>query len=241
MNKRPFWVRSASSEGAEARTPGWTIKTLKGNYPGFMGVVSAYYSALSRAQTPHDMHSHAEEEILVVLSGELAVLTAERHTRIGPGSFFYVPPGAVHTIQSVGLGSTDFLVFKWTSQSAAHTRPEATVFLFGADALGPWTQDAGIHRQRVCKDQPLANGGRLVAEAICLAPRTGYPAHSHDHDLMLILLRGQMHALGHTTSAPAIIYYPAGTVHGLAPLNPDPIDMLAFEFHRPSSTSPASA
>ena len=70
----------------------------------------------------------------------------------------------------------------------------------------------------MCENQPLANGGRLVVDAIRLTPQTGFPLHSHEHDLMLVLLRGQMHGLGHITSAPAVIYYPAGTPHGLEPL-----------------------
>ncbi len=241
MNKRRFWIRSASPEWAEGMTSPWTIKTLMGNYPGYMGQISAYHSVLSAGHMPHEINAHDEEELIVILSGELDVLTPERSHRIVPGGFAHLPPRDLHAVRSAGPESTGFLVFKWTWQNAAHTRPDATPFLFDGDELASRVDQDGIHRRRVCESQPLANGGRLVAETIRLAPQVGYPAHSHDHDLMLILLRGHMHALGHLTCAPAIVYYPAGTPHGLAPLSPDPIEMIAFEFHRPSLTHSTSA
>lgn len=241
MIKRRFWVRSASPQLAEGMTSGWTIKGLMGNYPGYMGQISAYHSVLSAGHMPHEINAHDEEELIVMLSGRLDVLTPARSHRIGPGGFVHLPPRDLHAVRSAGPESTGFLVFKWTWQNAARTRPEATPFLFDGDGFDRLTDQGGIQRRRVCESQPLANGGRLVVETIRLAPHVGYSAHSHDHDLMLILLRGHMHALGHITCGPAIVYYPAGTPHGLAPLSPDPIEMIAFEFHRPPLTHPSSA
>lgn len=236
MTRRPFWVRSVSAGPVVGEASNWIIRTLVKDRPAAMGSFSAYLSLLAAGHIPHGMHAHDEEEIIVLLLGHLDVHTPHLSRRIGPGSFFFHSPGDEHTHRSVGPESAVFLVFKWRSwEFAANTQPEAALPLFDADDLKAWPDRAGIHRQRVCEGLSLANGGMLVADAIRIAPRTGYPAHSHDHDLMLILLRGQMNALGHVTSAPAVVYYPAGTPHALSALRQDPIDMLAFEFHQPSS------
>jgi quercetin dioxygenase-like cupin family protein len=212
------------------------VKTLIAHYPGHMGALSAYYSILSAGHVPHEIHAHDEEEIIVLLSGKLDVLTPTRSYRIGPGSFIFHPPGDRHSIRSVGPAAAAFFIFKWTWENAARTRTGATLLLHNAAEARPRADQAGMQRRRVCEDRPLAQGGRLVADAIHIAPRAGYPAHSHEHDLLLVLLHGRLHGLGHVASAPAAIYYPAGTLHGCACVSADPIDMLAFEFHAPPRT-----
>ena len=234
MMKRPFWVRSAPPQWSEGLTPPWMIKGLIGNYPGHMGKLSAFVSALDAGHVPHEIEDHDAEEIIVNLSGELDVVSSEPTRRLGPGGFFHVPPRARHAVRAAGPESAVFLIFKWTWQNRSGTTPEAKMFLVDGPGFHGVADEGGISRRRVCENQPLANGGRLVVETIRLAPQTGFPADTHEHDLMLVLLRGQMHGLGHVTAAPAVIYYPAGTAHGLMPLSPDSIEMIAFEFHPPS-------
>ena len=123
-------------------------------------------------------------------------------------------PGGWSGIRGVSL------MFKWTWQNVVERARGQDVFLLTGLGFMAWPTKAVSHRRRVCENQPLANGGRLVVEAIRLTPQTGFPAHTHEHDLMLVLLRGQMHGLGHVTAAPAVIYYPAGTAHGLSAAQP---------------------
>ncbi len=66
-----------------------------------------------------------------------------------------------------------------------------------------------------------------------MVPKTGYPVHSHDYDLLLVLTHGRLEGLGHLSEAPAVIYYPAGTPHGAAPTGVELTRMIAFEFHPP--------
>jgi quercetin dioxygenase-like cupin family protein len=234
MSKRYFWIRSASPRWSEGLTPPWMIQGLIGDYPGYMGRMSVFVSALESRHIPHPLETHDQEEMLVNLSGGLDLLAGERTHRLGPGGFVHVPPGVRHRVQAVGPEPSEFLVFKWTWQNVLGANPNATTFVLEGHGLDRADDQAGIYRRRVCENQPLANGGRMVIETFRVPPQTGYPLHSHDHDLMFVLLGGQMHGLGHTTSAPAVIYYPAGTMHGLQPVNQDPIEMIAFEFHRPS-------
>jgi mannose-6-phosphate isomerase-like protein (cupin superfamily) len=237
MMERRFWVRSLSSELAADATSPWTIRGLIEKYPGAMGRMSAFHMALVAGHQPHPIQVHDEEELLINLSGELELLTPERTHRMGPGGFAFLPPGDPHMARAVGPEFAVFLVLKWTWQNP-QARPVARTLVLHGHEFDRVTDQGGIYRRRMCEDQPLANGGRLVVEAIRMMPRTGFPVHVHDdHDLMLVLLRGQMHGLGHVTSAPAVIYYSAKTPHGLEPLNPDVVEMIAFEFHSREESS----
>lgn len=48
-------------------------------------------------------HTHQdEEEILYILSGEGAIITAEKETRLGPGAAVFIPAGLSHRIRADG-------------------------------------------------------------------------------------------------------------------------------------------
>lgn len=230
MMNRLFWIRSAPTP--DPVEPELTIRTLKSNYPGPMGAISAYTAILRASANSHEIHSHREEEQIVVLSGELDAILGDETHRLGPGGFCHFPPGSRHAVRSAGPGDTAFLVFKWTWQSTSGSPAKTIPVFFTAKELEPWTEQPGIQRHRICQDQSLANGATLTAEFIRVGANSGYPEHTHEHDLMLILLRGQLHGFHPPTSAPAIIYYPAKTPHMMAPLHPEPTEMIALEFHR---------
>jgi mannose-6-phosphate isomerase-like protein (cupin superfamily) len=232
MGQTRFWVRSIPTITAAEQTSDWEIETLLKDYPGIMGTISAYYSVLRPGCIPHEIHSHHEEEIMVLLSGHLDIISPSTRLRVGPGSFLHHPPGDRHTIQSVGIESAAFLVFKWKWEKPNQTQPEANFFCFNADKLAPWDEQKSIQCQQACPSQPLANDGRLGVNFCRILPQSGYPAHKHEHDLIVILLSGQLHGMGHTNSAPAFIYYPAGTIHGMSPNNSDVVNILEFQFHR---------
>ncbi|MDS3861608.1 cupin domain-containing protein [Thermosynechococcaceae cyanobacterium BACA0444] len=231
-NKLSYWVRSVPPVPLSHLESSWGIKPLYQDYPGLMGTLSTYYSVLAPGHIPHEIHTHDDEEIIVLLAGELDILAPDHRVPIGPGSFFHHPPHDPHTIEAVGSEVACFLVFKWKSELKPQTSETAEFFLFNAQDLPPWDQQKGFQLQVLCENQPLTNGGTLKVGLIHLAPNQGYPPHSHDHDLMLVLLHGEMKALGHNTNAPAVIYYPARTLHALAPVSPAPITIIEFEFHR---------
>jgi quercetin dioxygenase-like cupin family protein len=232
MNNRLFWIRSAPPPAPDPAGPEITIQTLKSNYPGFMGAISAYTAILRAGISPHEMHTHREEEQIVVVSGELEATVEDETHRLGPGGFCHIPSGLPHEVRSAGSLPTEFLVFKWNWEGPSASRATAVPIFFTGKALVARNEQPGIQRHRICQDNALANGATLTAEFIQIAAHSGYPDHAHDHDLMLILLRGQLHGLHPAASAPAIIYYPAKTPHMMAPLHSEPTEMIALEFHR---------
>ncbi len=240
MRRPPFWVMTLTDTYVDEPANGWEINGLLKGFRGVMGNVDVYVSRLGVNQMPHEIHSHAEEEIIILLSGHLDILSPSGRVGLGPGSFFHHPPKDSHTIQSMGPETACFVILKWSWDAPLQDYAKAKTLIYNASTWQPATDCPGIQRHRISDHQPLGNGGRLACESIRIAPETGYPAHAHDHDLMLILLSGRVSGLGHHTKAPAIIYYPAGTPHALATICPEPIDLLAFEFHPPTYRLSAS-
>jgi hypothetical protein len=91
MNKRPFWVRSATPEGATPLDSGLAARTLMWQYPGCMGALSVFHLTLTEGYSPHDLHVHPFEQMVVVLSGRLDLRSSEGDHPLGPRSAFRVP------------------------------------------------------------------------------------------------------------------------------------------------------
>ena len=51
------------------------------------------------ARKPDPPHSHPQEQISYVVSGELIVFIGDEQTRLGPGDMFTVPPNIPHSIR----------------------------------------------------------------------------------------------------------------------------------------------
>lgn len=236
MGNSRFWVRSIPTLNAEERASNLTVKTVMKDYPGAMGRLSVYYLVLRPGTIPHEIHAHDEEEIFVLLSGHLDIISPANRLRVEPGSFFHHPPGDLHTIESVGSEAAAFLAFRWTWEKSNQTQPQANFFWFDANKLATWDDRTGIQRQQVCDRQPLANGGELVVHYCHVLPKSPCRPHQDPHDVILVLLSGQFYGMGHTNSAPAVIYYPAGITHAIFPNHSDPIEMLEFDFHRPHAS-----
>lgn len=237
MEQRHFWARSIPPR-QDLDGTGWTIKPLIRESPGFMGSLSIYYSTLAPGVIPHDIHQHPQEEIEVLLSGELEVVTPGQSTRIGPGSFHYQPAGHPHTIRGVGDESARFILMRWRPSPPEGTVTPSGSLVFDAATMAPWGQRPGIQQQQLSPPLTLANGTRLIVYANHWPAQTGYPVHADPFDVLAILLRGRLSGIAHDTRAPAVIFYPAGVAHGVAPVEDGPSLALYFQFYpcQPDST-----
>jgi len=241
--RRPFWTRSAATDMAMTREDGWSYRVLKHGFPGCMGTLGAYVLTLDPGCVPHPVHNHGEEEILIPLAGAVDVLQSGPDViRLSPGTLLFHPTGHQHTHRGASAQPAEFVVLKWSVPGLTAVPPDNVAFFAETDT-GPeaWVERGGIRRRRVWERVPLAAGGHCEAEVIEMSPETGYPVHSHEHDLCLVLTQGRLAGLGHLSVAPAVIYYPAGTPHGAAPTNPEPLRMIAIEFHRPDARTSGQA
>jgi mannose-6-phosphate isomerase-like protein (cupin superfamily) len=74
---------------------------------------------LKPGEEPHPIHTHADEEVLIVTSGKGEIFCDGHKTNIGPGSVMYTNPNAPHGIKNTG---TDVLTFYWVKWVGVETR-----------------------------------------------------------------------------------------------------------------------
>ncbi|WP_176730414.1 cupin domain-containing protein [Devosia insulae] len=202
--------------------------------------IEGHSSILAPGGSPHPLHQHLEEEILVVVSGtaELHVaddaagtVNAER-VRMGAGDFAYYPARLFHTLSNAGDTPLLYTMLKWINAGKLPNRSAARrAFVKAGAAIGSAAPGIGA---------PLFEGRtrwlkRLQAHASTLAPGAGYAPHADRHDVAILLLSGSVETLGREVTAPALFYHPANTQHGIRATGTAPARYLAFELGgRPS-------
>lgn len=68
---------------------------------------------LQPGKSPHPPHSHVEEEVMIIESGQGEILCDGKTTRVGPGSVMYTTPNAPHGITNTGGEPLVFYYVKW--------------------------------------------------------------------------------------------------------------------------------
>ena len=155
-------------------------------------------------------------------------MEGSRREKIRPGSFVYYPPYQYHTIRNPGTSPVTFLTFKWRADPSGTRRPLATSIFHYGD-LAPIRQKP-IWSGRIFRD-PTAYLGTLSSHVTVLQPGTGYEPHVDPYDVAILLLSGTVETLKKTISAPTVIYYRAGELHGMRNVGREPSRDLVFEFH----------
>ena len=70
-------------------------------------------AVLDPGSTPHPPHRHAEEEFLIVASGDGEIYVEGKTTQVGPGAIMYVAGRTEHGIRNTGNVSMTFYWSKW--------------------------------------------------------------------------------------------------------------------------------
>jgi mannose-6-phosphate isomerase-like protein (cupin superfamily) len=71
---------------------------------------------LDPGKTPHAPHTHLEEEVMIVESGQGEIFCDGKTTRVGPGSVMFTTPNAPHGITNTGTTPLVFYFVKWAPQ-----------------------------------------------------------------------------------------------------------------------------
>jgi mannose-6-phosphate isomerase-like protein (cupin superfamily) len=87
-----------------------------GETTGTRNFVTGRFS-LDPGKEPHPPHTHVEEEILIVASGEGEIICDGKKTAVGPGSAMYTAPNVPHGIRNTGNSPLLFYFVKWTGMS----------------------------------------------------------------------------------------------------------------------------
>lgn len=214
---------------------GWVpYSQFKGATPSlsFMG---CHVSVLSPGHSPHPPHSHVEEEILIVISGEAEIVIAAsesdpapRRERLSRGQFSYYPAWQHHTLRNVSDTPVTYMMFKWTG-GPAPAADALTARTFDARSLFTRMADGAFSVDRLF-DAPTGWLERLHGHTTVLQPGGGYPPHSDGHDVAIVLFEGTIETLGARVSDAGVVYCARDTLHGMHNPGNVPARYLVFEF-----------
>jgi uncharacterized cupin superfamily protein len=203
--------------------------------------MSCHVSVLSAGHHPHPPHIHREEELLIVLDGEVEIELAEdpdstgsRRHSLKPGMFSYYPATQHHTIHNVGALPATYLMFKWHAGTRGSEAPlPASIFQYGAAA----TPNPKPMATKLLFQQATHCLGKLHAHLTILQPGGGYEPHADAYDVAIVLLSGEVETIGQRVTPLGIIYYSAGELHGMRNVGSAPATYLVFEFHSPAAVT----
>ncbi len=231
-------------------TKGWkSYHCFRGSTPN-LNTLSCHVSVLNTEKCPHPPHTHNEEEILLLLAGEVDLilpnapdLNKNQRMRLKPGEFAYYPSGFFHTLQTVSDDPATYLMFKWYS-SPTKTDTQLSFLHFSIfDSLKEHGTKGGFCTRRLLEG-PTACLERLQCHVSTLAPGAGYDPHIDAYDVAIIVLEGEVETLGKRVGPFGVIFYRGDEPHGIFNPSPHIAKYVVFEFQgnqsRVNSHLPAS-
>ena len=72
-----------------------------------------HVTTLNEGITSHEEHVHSNEEIILVIKGEVEESIDGTPHRMGPGSLILLTDNVSHGIKNVGKGQCEYFAFKW--------------------------------------------------------------------------------------------------------------------------------
>lgn len=202
-------------------------------------VLNCHVSALRQGKSPHRPHRHPEEEILLVLSGEIDLILQDRpfsqgvkRHRLKRGQFVYYPAGYAHTLEALSEEPANYIMLKWSSYPIRKT-PHMQFGIFstteGSSEVNKDTENG--FRTHLMFEERTAYLRKLHCHTSILAPLSGYDTHVDHYDVVIIILEGEVMTLGEKLRSNGVIYYAAGEPHGMKNLGETTARYLVFEFH----------
>jgi quercetin dioxygenase-like cupin family protein len=216
---------------------GWKPYSIFRGSTSDMRSLSCHVSVLTHGKCPHPPHTHDEEELLLLLAGEVdLILPTERgnngdhRKRLRAGQFVYYPSHFAHTLETVSAEPANYLMFKWCTG-----RTETDALLgFGQFDISDYFEDS--YAEDAFSTRPVFTGPtaylrRLHCHTSTLKPGAGYEPHIDSYDVAIIVLEGEIETLGERVAPHSVIFYPAGEPHGLRNPSESLAKYIVFEFH----------
>ena len=197
--------------------------------------LSCHVTTQAHGVSPHPPHSHKEEEILLLLTGEIDVVIPEadasrgdRRLQLQPGQLSYYPAFFAHTVETTSEESADYLVLRWFNRKRTFS-PAAKRFGIFDITFDETVMDA--FASRLVFKAPTRYLKRLRCHTTVVSPGRGQDSHIDDYEVVIALLQGELETLGETVGAHSVILYAAGEPHGMRNAGHGPTRFVVFEFH----------
>src|SRR5690606_29203572 len=131
-----------------------------------------------------------------------------------PGAFAYYPSGQYHTIENASAAPITYVMFKWRAVSEEQdAEPLGAGFFHFCHLTQP--PDNGRRGREVLLSKPTHQLSKLHAHLTHMPPGGGYSPHVDAHDVLILVLTGEIEVAGQATGPHGIIYCSAGHPHGL--------------------------
>ena len=210
-------------------------------YPAFNGrtinleMLACHSSVLSPGKCPHSPHNHKEEEILIMLCGEVDIIIQgmeekEQRRKLRQGQFVYYPADFKHTLENTGDVPANYLMFKWFNH-AKKDGPHLP-FTFIED-LNPLNYDKlkNAYTPKVNLEGRTLYCRKIQSHTSYMKPGGGYDKHIDRHDVAIIILEGEVVTNDQVAVPHDIIFYPAGILHDMYNMKDKLARYLVIEFH----------
>lgn len=97
-------------------------ETEKGGRRGIMEAptntlheLEMHITTLLEGEKSHDPHVHPDEEIILILQGEVEEMINGTPYRLGPGSLIFLSSMDPHGIRNIGEGACEYYAIRWTT------------------------------------------------------------------------------------------------------------------------------
>jgi uncharacterized cupin superfamily protein len=225
---------------------GWKVHSLFRGPTADVGNLSCHASALTHERSPHPPHAHDEEELLILLCGEVELTLPDRPDftnqdapRLTPGGLVYYPAGFAHSLKTTSPEPANYLMFKWLGDPS---RIESPLPFGRFDAFGETTasvEQPGF-QTRLVFEGATGSLRKLHCHASTLTPGEGYEPHVDAYDVAVVVFEGELETLGERARPHDVIFYRGGEAHGMRNRGDVTARYLVFEFHGSRSLSGAA-
>jgi quercetin dioxygenase-like cupin family protein len=216
---------------------GWKPYPLfNGNTVGLY-CLSCHTSVLVNNHCPHPPHTHNEEEILLLLGGEVDIILPQLQPaepnyrkRLKPGQLVYYPAQFAHTLQTVSQEPADYLMFRWLGE----LKKSGADLFFGYFDLFDILKGSNIKDgfwSKLVFEGTTGYLKKVHCHVSALSPGAGYGAHIDPYAVAIIVLEGEVKTLGQRAVPHNLIFYAPGEPHSMFNPGNKIARYVVFEFH----------
>jgi mannose-6-phosphate isomerase-like protein (cupin superfamily) len=216
---------------------GWKLHPIFKGFTSGLQNISCHASVLIPEHIPHPPHRHKEEELHLVLSGEINYIFTDEHDpngkqqiQVKSGQFIYSPSYFTHTLQTTSKEPANYLVFKWYSDSGKKDSALAFGQFSMYDPVEDLDVEEGFHPSLVFEGSTDCLK-KLQCHTSTLTPGSGYDPHIDTYDVVIIILEGEVETLDKRVGPYDVIFYSAGEPHGIFNPSGEIAKYIVFEFH----------
>ena len=204
-------------------TPNGERRNVANNPTPTLAVFECHITTLNPGRASHQPHRHAQEELILVKDGTLAVHINGKTQIAGPGSVFFFASNDAHAVRNVGDTRATYWVINLatptTHTPAAQNRsPTRLSGVFDWAKLPVQSTKTG-ERRDVLKGSTVTMASLSCHATTVNAGHAAHAAHRHPDDEIVVVKEGTIEATinGHSQRAGAgsILFFASNDLHGM--------------------------